>query len=315
MASYTWRLNSAYSISTSFDIRTTIDIAHIESTVSPIDQFIIKNRELNILLIDPNNFSNRIMDLRANGKVSNRSFTYLNNSLFDSSRVSPVLANLVLLGHISAVESYFRAIFRRLVLIDKATQKSCYEKLLSYGAVLFHDKTSLPDALLELISFSSKRNIEEILKEYFGIKGSLPASVTTCLEEFGKVCQMRHSIVHKFGILGVNNIKQDLSSHSPYVNKPIKNSFTSIQDISLICTNIVHEINQLIWQTSMMRLIADFKQNKWEKKASHSWKWQWKNDKALFKKYFDIFFSDLSRPPIIDMKTAYLDLENTYKTM
>jgi hypothetical protein len=315
MAAYIWRINSAYTLSTNFDIRTSVDMTHVDAPSSPIDQFIVKNRELNALLLDPNNFKSQIDDLNARSRLSQKAYNSLNGSLSDPSRISPVLANLVLLGHISAVESYFRALFREVVLIDSETQKNCYEKMLSYGAVLVHEKKTLPDALLELISFSSRRNIEDILKDYFGIKGGVPANLATVLGEYSKICQMRHCIVHKFGTLGANNIKHDITGHRNYVGKPVKNNFSSIQNASQICTNLVHDVNQLVWQVVMMRHIADFTQNKWVKKSTVNWTWVWKKDKAKFKKYFDIFYSDLSRPANTALKDAYLDFKNTYTTL
>lgn len=315
MASYIWRINSPYTLSTNFDIRASIDTNHIDGPTSPIDQFIIKNRELNALLLDPNNFKYQLDNLHSRRKLSQTAYTNLTTSLFDPSKVSPVLANLVLLGHISAVESYFRALFRKVVLIDHETQKSCYEKPLNYGAVMVHEKEYIPDALLELISFSSKKNIEDVLRDFFGIKGATPANLTTILKEFSKICQMRHSIVHKFGMLGANNIKHDISGHSAFVGKPIRNSFSSIQEISQICTNLVHETNQYVWQIVMMRNIAEFNQNKWIKKTTTDWSWNWRTDRLKFKKLFDIFYSDLSRPVNIDIRAAYTDLQNTYRSL
>ena len=317
MASFIWRINSPYTVTTSFDIRQAIDASHIDSPMSPIDQFVSTNQELMALLIDPNNFEGRINDLRTSGqiKITNKSLVQINNSLFNSSLISPVLANLVLLGHISAVESYFRTVFRKLILIDTITQEACYEKMLSYSAVLFHDEKSLPDALLEFISFSGKHNIEESLKQYFGVKGHLSPTIARHLEEFAKVCQMRHCIVHKFGRLGSNNLKHDLVGHKSYINKPIKNDFNSIQEISQICTNLVHEINQYLWQNVMMRQIADYNSNRWYKKSNIIWTLNWKNDRIRFKKYFDIFFSNYSLPINSEMKAAYLDYKNIYLTM
>ena len=55
-------------------------------------------------------------------KISKKAYSSLNNYINNTSNVSPVLANLVLLGHVSAVESYFREMFRRTILIDEDSQ-------------------------------------------------------------------------------------------------------------------------------------------------------------------------------------------------
>lgn len=311
MAVYNWRVCSASSISTSFDFSRAVDSTHVEPVIAPIDQFIEKNRELNAMLLDPNNFKTKINSLHGARKVSGKGKQALELALFDNSSISPVLANLVLLGHISAVESYFRAIFRKLILIDETTQKTCYQKELIYGAVLVHERDTLPDALLELISFSSKKNIEESLRDFFGVKGKFPTGLDPVLTEFAKICQLRHCIIHKFGTLGSNNIKHDISSNKALVNKPIKTNFSTIQEVSQICWNVVHEINQLLWQNTMMRTIADF-ENNWKKKATTMWTWNWVSDKAKFRRYYSIFFSSLSSPSNTDLKDAYLDFKNLF---
>jgi hypothetical protein len=317
MDEFIWRINPPYTSPTTFNLLQAVDSDHTESITSPIDQFISKNKELMSLLIDPNNFKGRIQQLKDQGKIASKPLRFINESLFNSSNISPVLANLVLLGHISAVESYFRAVFKRLILIDNETQKICYEKQLSYGAVLFHDSQNVPDALLETVTFSSRKNIEESLRDYFGIKGVLPSNIINHLDEFSKVCQMRHCIVHRFGILGINNLKYDLEQNKSILNKPIKNTFNSIQEISQICSNLVNEINQHIWQCVMYRQIAEINTNKkGVKKAQVSWKWAWGRDRAKFKKYFDIFISN--QLPLVDINTslrkAYDDYLETYNT-
>ncbi len=314
MAIYNWRINSGSSPSGSFDFSKVVDQTYVVSTISPIDQFVTKSKELNSLLVDPNNFKSKIDDLHSRGKISNRGKIELETSLFNKSSISPVLANLILLGHISAVESYFREIFRRLILVDEAVQKNCHEKMLNYRAVLIHDRETLPDALIEFISFSSKQNIVETLKDYFGVKGQMPVGLDPILVEFSKICQLRHSIIHKFGTLGSNNIKHDVASYKNLVHKPIKTDFSSIQEVALICWNLVHEINQLLWQNTMMKTIAQFDKN-WKKRGATEWKWSWSKDRQKFLKYYSIFFSHLSSPISIDPKRAYSDLENTYKSI
>ncbi len=315
IAAYNWRICLATSVSTTFDFSKSVDQKYSDPLLSPIDQFIQKNRELNSLLLDPNKFKNKISTLHTKRVISGRGKQELELALLDTSTISPVFANLVLLGHVSAVESYIRAIFRKLILIDDSTQMACYQKALNYGAVLVHDKDSLPDALLELISFSSKRNIEETLKDYFGVKGHFPSGLEPVLLEYSKICQLRHCIVHKFGTLGFNNIVHDLTTNKLLISKPIKNDFASIQEVSQICWNVVHEINQLLWQNSMMRTIAQYDGNKWKKKATLNWKWKWIKDKKLFESYFKIFDSNNFKPPSKNTKAAYLDLQSTYNSL
>jgi hypothetical protein len=199
-------------------------------------------------------------------------------------------------------------------LLDHETQKICYSKTVSYGAVLFHDKTSLPDALLETISFSGKKNIEETLREYFGVKGQFPLSLDPVLTEFALICQMRHSIVHKFGLIGINNIQHDVNGSQQLLNKQIRNTFSSIQDISQICKNVVSEVNHLLWQQSMTRLIGEFSNNRWRKRVNIVWNWTWRRDKSLYTKYFQLFSSTLF-PANTNIRDAYNNYQTTYNDL
>lgn len=70
---------------------------HKESIDSPIDQFFLRIYAINKLSPHPNNFD-------------------------------PLQGQLVLLGVIAAVESYFRTLFRRLIIQDNLCQESVYKR-------------------------------------------------------------------------------------------------------------------------------------------------------------------------------------------
>ena len=72
----------------------------------------------------------------------------------DGSEQWRIKANLVMLGIVSGVESYFREMTRKLLLIDDDSRIISYSKGVSYGAALFHHAHLLPEALLEDCSFA-----------------------------------------------------------------------------------------------------------------------------------------------------------------
>src|SRR5690606_7435082 len=114
-------------------------------------------------------------------------------------------ANLVVLGCISVFESYMREVIRRTILIDDITKRNCEAMPLSYGAAISHRASLLPEAILEDVSFAGKKNVIESLKNFIAIKGTLPNSLLLALDEFSKVCELRHCLVHRFGKLGAKN--------------------------------------------------------------------------------------------------------------
>ena len=112
-------------------------------------------------------------------------------------------ANLAIIGVVSGVESYFRAIIRRVLILDEDSRVHSYKNKVTYGAVLFHLSHLLPEALLEDSTFVSKESILKNVKDFLGlpINPQNPA-LNMALDEFVKVCQLRHCIAHRSGLLG-----------------------------------------------------------------------------------------------------------------
>ncbi|MCP4157148.1 MAG: hypothetical protein GY757_56070 [bacterium] len=240
-----------------------------EPALSPIDMFIEKTRELN-KLIGP-----------------------------EPENMQPQLANLITLGYVSAVESYFRNLLRQLIVIDEASRIKCETQTLTYGAAISYDKNMLPESLLENSSFASKENIKKALKNFLGIKNTYPVDVEGVIEQFEKVCQVRHCIVHRFGHLGSNNaIKLGLKEHRELLNKPVRVSFDSLQDIFSICNNTVKVVNNFLFREILVRTAED---------ENRQWEWDFNKDEERFDGYFKIFRSKLlsKKPYHDDQSEAY----------
>lgn len=228
------------------------DSNYSESDSSAIDTFIEKTKELNRL------FSLKPLEL------------------------PPHLANLILLGYVSAVESYLRMLLRQLICIDEPSRCRCESQLIKFGAAISYDHEMLPESLLENFSFISKKSIRDAFSKLLEI-GNIPSDVDDTLDRYEIVCQARHCIVHRFGHLGANNaIELGLSSHKEFLNKPIKLNFDLLQEMLLICTNSVKVINNFLFQKILLRT-AD--------KNKALWKWDYRKDKKMFEKYFNLFYS------------------------
>jgi len=313
---YSWPVNNSYLPPSGIDITRIIDSTHLDSDMSSIDTFIQKNIDLNKLLIDSNKVKNKLEKLYKGRRLKKATYNSIINYIDDPLNIPPVLANLIVLGHISAVESYFREMFRKVILIDTVAQQACREKMVTYGAAVIHKREALPDAMLESITFSGSKNITESLKEYLGINSAFPSGFTQALKEYSKVCHLRHCIVHRFGKLGVNNaMRLDWEQHKSQIDKPIKIDFSALQEVSQICSNIVKEVNNFVWNMVMMRQITEIDGNVFKKKNVVEWKWKWVKDRIKFKKYFDIFYSTLASPAVSDIKMAYVNYKDKYNTL
>ncbi|RKE82339.1 hypothetical protein [Chryseobacterium sp. AG363] len=277
------------------------------------------------VVIDANNTSN-CNSLQTN-QMFNTSFTetdeppidtYFNKTrslilLINPAVFNELTANLVVLGYISVFESYMREIIRRTILIDDQARKTCEAMPLSYGAAISHTANLLPEAILEDVSFAGKNNVKDSLKNFLGIKGHLPNSLSEALNEFAKVCEIRHCLVHRFGKLGTKNaIKLGLSDHSPCIEKPLRLTYALLQEIQLTCNVVVKEINNYIFNSLLQRLILD--DNK--KITSTIWHWNYNQDRRIFVPYYKTFVSTLEVPPNhVNVLDAYNIYRNFYRSL
>ena len=160
----------------------------------------------------------------------------------DSSDEWKMKANLVTIGIVSSVESYFRSVIRRLLVIDEESRIASYKNKVSYGAVLFHVPHLLPEALLEDCTFLKKNMIRENIKNFLGININFQKALDLdkALEEYEKVCHLRHCIAHRSGHLGSKNaIELGLDKFSPYLEKPISPTLDSVNNVFNICRRII----------------------------------------------------------------------------
>jgi hypothetical protein len=215
------------------------------------------------------------------------------------------LTNMVLLGCVSAVESYFRKIIRSIINVDSYSRKKCEELNIKFGAILSQkDLSILPEALLEEYSFADSKNIKETIKKLLDINCNQINQVDEVLNEFTAVCQLRHCIVHRFGMLGTNNaIKLGLTEHKEYIEKPLKIDFDHLNEMVQVCENVVKVMNNYLFSSILERTYTQNIEN---------WTGDFRTDKKVFKKYFNLF-KDSSRS--VDEKGIYKDYINTMKSL
>jgi len=267
---YNYKVNEGGTTNRPSETETFFDTCYVENDLSPIDNFFDNTKDLNILIsvlstISPN--------------LQKKNF------------------NLILLGQISAVESYLREIIRKLIIHDMESKQASSRMQLSYGAALNYTLDILPEALMEQVSFASKKNIINTFKDFLNIKGHIPDEVSNVLEEFEKICQLRHCVIHRFGKLGSNNaLKLGIDVHAECLEKPLSLTENHLYDTYIICKNLVLVLNSYLFKSILQRttLIDGF------------WTWDLRKDKKKFGGYYKIFKSDrASETPIGTLKLAY----------
>lgn len=277
-----FELCSNPALTISLETHTKFDSSYNDENSSPLDLFIENTKKLNMLRLQ---------------------------------KYSDVLGNLLLLGYVSAAESYIRSIIRHLINEDEFIQTIIADKTVSYAAAQYHKKELLPEALLEDLSLASPYNVFETLKDIIGMKGQRPAEMLACSKEFMKVCELRHCCVHRFGKLGSKNaIRLGLSEHSPHLEKPILLTEEDMENIAFVVESFIRTLNNTLFKFIMHRTADNNnKEKNGEKIYSVDWDWDYDSDIGRFKKYYDIFSTKNDSAPNLSLDESYGLFLNAYK--
>lgn len=258
---------------TAVDTSALFDQAYAEPELSPIDQYFANNKPLNLI-------------------SSSQSF-------------KQDLASIVLLGYMSAVESYFRAILRGVIIIDSYSQKLVENADIPYAAAIHHQGHLLPEALLEGVSLASATKLKDTLKSLLGLKGAWPADVEKVLGEYSKICELRHCCVHRFGKLGTKNaVRLGLAEHHKLLEKPIQLTQENLEDISFVLRSVVNTINRFIFESLLDRMATN-RGDQGQKLYLESWLWNYTMDRKRFLQYYNLFSSKEDTAPSPSPKSIY----------
>ncbi len=220
-------------------------------------------------------------------------------------RVEPELGALAVLGYMSAVESYFRALIRKLIEIDDQVRRLAEPLTVSFGAACHHTPTLLPEALMEHLSFAGEKTIVDAVRSLIGIKGNLPSDVTAVLKEFNAVCEIRHCCVHRFGRLGSKSaMTLGIRTHASLLEMPFSPTIDELQGVAAFLHTFVKTFNNFVYRSLVERIARDEVRGD-ERVYEWSWTGRWDDDEQRFKRYYDVFASAGDTPPSADVRTMY----------
>lgn len=211
-------------------------------------------------------------------------------------------ANLVTIGIVSSVETYFRSVIRKSLIHDEESRVTSYKNKVSYGAVLYHRPDLLPEALLEECTFLNKENIIKNLKNFLGVLINLQQEpdLLKALEEYEKICHLRHCIAHRSGHLGSKNaIELGLETFSQHLEKPISLTLDAVNNVFNICQNCVLECNDYIFECLLSRTVS-----------RGGWTGDLRVDKPKFRPLFEIFSDNNQQPE--DLKRVFKNFVSHY---
>lgn len=258
-----------------------------DGLLSPVDRYLENSNRLNKIFID--NYKRE---------------TYTSD-----------LGILLLLGFVSAVESYMRGIIRGLVQVDEYVQKLVASQQVTYFAAVHHDRSLLPEALLEGVTFISKLSISKTLKDFCAIGGmsgdTVPKSLEPAFEKYGHICQIRHCCVHRFGLLGAENALR-LNLSPTHLEQPIRISKDALEEISIILEKFVCSLNSHIYSDVLQRSLwmSGIIRNVPEVKYKTQWTLDVTKDETRFAKYYDLFAITESQPNSTSLWEEYEQFAN-----
>jgi hypothetical protein len=197
--------------------------------------------------------------------------------------ISPEFGRLLLLGYVSAVESFFRTVLRSIINTDAKAQSDAHSYVVPYGAVLYHNKNTVAEALLEGYSFASEKDVSRAFEKFLDVK-NLSDGIKTMLKEYEKVCQLRHCCVHRFGKLGTQNgIVLGLEQHSAALEKPLSLDKQQLEDIASWLMSFAKATNNYMFRTLLERSVNTKNTYKFD------WKWSYTKDRAKFERLYKLF--------------------------
>lgn len=267
------------------DTRALFDTTHDDADISPIDQFIENCKPLNLLWAREQK---------------------------NKAKLPPEIGVLLILGYVSAVESYMRALIRRLIVCDPFSQKCCETYPVSFGAVSHHQVDALPDALLEETVFSSKDGIIKALTKFVDFTIKPPNPLIGLLDQYESVCQLRHCCVHRFGRLGTKNAIAlgGLKTHKACLEKPIRLTQEEMSSIAQLIYVLVKSINKEIFRAVMVRSASNTLDG--GTSLGIGWTWDLEQDRAVFARYYAVFASVSDAKPSPDAAVLYDRFRKTY---
>ena len=185
---------------------------------------------------------------------------------------------LLLLGQVSAVEFFVRRLIGGLVSACPISKKCSQSAQISLAALTYVEANSLEFALFENKSFASAKEMREATQKMIGVQIKDNSSVAVAIDEFDKLCVLRHAAVHSRGQLSPKNV-MDLGLS---VSRPLKVNLAPLayQYMRAVCHNVVRAYNKYLFSQTLIRL-----------KDSGQFSGVWSEDKALFDKIFLLFHS------------------------
>lgn len=196
------------------------------------------------------------------------------------------LGPLLYVGIISKTENYIREVLAECIKICPICKSKTANRSVSLGSMMWQKSGAFEKGIFENVSFSDKSAIEKELRNCLDVDIKKNELLNEVLDEFDKLCQMRHAIVHSSRVLaGKNAIQLNIPPTDKKVS--IKVGYAQLQECASICTACVMTFNLKLFEVMGQRWAVN-----WRRLADF---WDAEKEDEYFSRIWDVFSSEVDR--------------------
>lgn len=175
------------------------------------------------------------------------------SGLIDASAHPDVLAEMFIIGVVSATESYFRRALSALASICPLTVENVRDERLSLGAAAAYPRELLALGLLERTSFSTRGVIAAEIKRFTKFDTASHAEFAAAIETFDVVCLLRHAAAHWRGFLDSDGARRIGLVGSSATNYRLLMTTQLVQRAFAVCDHLVRLANHVLFRFTIRK--------------------------------------------------------------
>lgn len=193
----------------------------------------------------------------------------------------PIAGPVFYAGIFACIEEFIRELVGRLIAICPVAQKCCSAQQIHLGSAIWHRGNVVSRGALEHFSLAGKKNLESTLLKFLGVKLSQRHEAFDLLDDFERLAELRHAVVHSgFVLPGKNALALGLDTTKQ--RRVISIGFDELQESADVISELAVALNRDLFQEFCARWSSDWRQGAfWLSKTPHQ----------HFKSIWDIFYS------------------------
>lgn len=171
----------------------------------------------------------------------------------------PIAGGLAIVGFVANVEEYVREMIGRILNLCPIARRNCSSKKVNLSTVLWHrdHKSMIGRTVVEHTSLAGSSDIKTALG-YIGFTISSAHQVSGVLDEFDRICQLRHAFVHSGRIMPGKNA-DGLGIGSERIGLNLAATFSGIQEVAAVCQATTVALNNDLFELLCRRWAIDWR--------------------------------------------------------